>query len=413
MLLLKATRLVQDTEVGVALNGEILSTLVYADDIVIIARSPEGSKQAFEVLENACKEIGMSVSISKSQAVKSKHVGIMAIKDFPLQTVLSYKYLGVKLDLESVYYMLEYSADRLAKSKTYCYSTIALAKESPSPALFASRIWLTVAIPAILYGSEAVLIRKKELDDIEKEQAKIAKFILQLPESTPNVVAQVLAGFEPIEVVYWRRVLRFYGELHVSDTRTWQYKAFREMMNMESSINYRRQVEYMLDRLDLEGPRELEIKLRQYSSEITNAELTRCNATLFALPRVTPEEPVRTSPFFNRQELSDVYHQFLCMNAKLGNRKKLPTYIERFLICPLCGDDTLCFNELHLLYECQELNHTRYLTGIQEFMENQEELELTKLHQRFMTGKDLKPRLRAMKTMREEYFSQLGEPMEI
>ena len=68
-------------------------------------------------------------------------------------------------------------------------------------ALFAWRVWTLTAIPAILYGCEAVLIRQTELSEIEKTQATVAKFMLQVPSSTTNVVAQVLADMELIETI--------------------------------------------------------------------------------------------------------------------------------------------------------------------------------------------------------------------
>ena len=411
ILLIKAARRIQRTEVGILLDKEILSILVYADDIAIIARSPDGAKQALEELKEACGEIGMTISVKKSQAVKSKHVGVVSIRDYPLATVLVYKYLGVKIQLNTTYYMLDYSADRAAKANTYCLSTIALAKDSPCPTLFAWRIWTTVAIPAIMYGCEAVLIRKKELDDIEKAQARLAKFMLQVPQSTSNVVAQVLANFEPIEVIYWRRVLKFYGELHVQDQKTWQYKAFREMMNMEEPIHYCRQIQIMLDRLDLEHPRDLESKLLQYSADITNQKLEKDNSTCFALARVTAQETTRKSPFLRRDQTAKLYHELITMNASLGNRKKRDNEAYRFLDCPLCEESELCFNELHLLYECKILEEERILSGIRLFIENNEQLSCTEMHRRFLSGEDVVKRLEAARILLDKYFELIETPI--
>ena len=407
MLLIKATRRIQQTEVGILLKDEILSILVYADDIVIIARSPAGAEAAYKILEEECKEIGMTISVKKSQAVKSRHVGVNAVKDYPLEMVICYKYLGVKVGMASSQYMSEYCAERAEKARVYCLSTIALAKDSPCPALFATRIWQTVALPAIMYGSEAVLIRKKELEEIEKEQAKLAKFILQVPQSTANVVAQTLAGMELIEVMYWRRVLRFYGECHVAGEDTWQYKAFKEMVSMEDPINYCKEIQNMLYRLDLENPRDLESKLIEYGVEKTNRELERCNATCFALVRATKERPTNTSSFFRMDKVAQIYHEFLTLNAGLGNRQKLDEFKERFVICPLCQDAEACFNELHMLYECEVLSWKRESTGIERFIGLHQDLDMPRLHQAFLSGKDVDTRVLAAAEMRDEYFSAL------
>ena len=92
-----------------------------------------------------------------------------------------------------------------------------MARNSPCPALFAWRIWKFIALPGILYGCETVHIRKNELKAIEQAQTKIAKFILQVESSTANVITQVLADMELVEIIYWRRVLNFYIDLHLAD----------------------------------------------------------------------------------------------------------------------------------------------------------------------------------------------------
>ena len=390
-----------------------MSTLFYADDIVIISRSPKGSEIAFKVLEEACAEVGMKISVTKSQAIKSKHVGINILKDFPLEFVLVYKYLGVKMEISTAYYMTEYSMDRAQRAKIYCTSTIALAKDSPCPALFAWRIWTAVAIPAIMYGCEAVMIRKKELIEIEREQARLAKFILQVPQSTCNAVAQVLADLELIEIIYWRRILNFYGKLHVSDKDSWQYKAFREMMDRSESINYNRQIQYILNRLDVESPKDLEKKLSQFSAETTNRELQEYKATCFAIPSVTAQKPTRKSAFFDHTVQAKTYHEFLTLNADLGNRHPREDYAERFLNCPLCYDETACFNELHILFACEKLDYARNQTGIDDFMRETEWYSITDLFLKFMQLEGITSRLEAARRMKEEYTWLLDHRMEL
>ena len=114
------------------------------------------------------------------------------------------------MQISKAKYMSTNSKKRLEKARSYALSVINMARDSPCPALFAWRIWKYVALPAIFYGCESVLVRKDEISKIEREQARVAKFMLQVPANTANVVAQVLADMEPIEVYYWRRVLDYY-----------------------------------------------------------------------------------------------------------------------------------------------------------------------------------------------------------
>ena len=69
-----------------------------------------------KVLQDECTKVGMKVSLKKSQAVKSHHAGMEVLSDYPLEFVLGYRYLGVKVELRTAYYMVEYSAERATKA---------------------------------------------------------------------------------------------------------------------------------------------------------------------------------------------------------------------------------------------------------------------------------------------------------
>ena len=99
------------------------------------------------------------------------------------------------------------------------------------------------------------------------------------------------------------------------------------------------------------------------------------------------------------------------MNASLGNRKKRDNEAYRFLDCPLCEESELCFNELHLLYECKILEEERILSGIRLFIENNEQLSCTEMHRRFLSGEDVVKRLEAARILLDKYFELIETPI--
>ena len=142
------------------------------------------------------------------------------------------------------------------------------------------------------------------------------------------------------------------------------------MVNMAKPLHYAKQIHYMLEKLDIEGPRNLEPKRKEFSAEIMNSELQRNVTTCFAILRVTATLPTKKSPFFRSDKTARIYHELICMNMELGNRKKCDDYAERFLVCPLCNDEQACFNEIHMLFVCEKLEYARYQTGIRGYMDN-------------------------------------------
>jgi len=66
-------------------------------------------------------------------------------------------------------------------------------------ALTAYRLWESCAIPGFLYGTEAMVISKSTVKELEKIQHLVALFILQLPLSSSQVMGWMEAGLQPIQ----------------------------------------------------------------------------------------------------------------------------------------------------------------------------------------------------------------------
>ena len=401
----------QATMSGIKLGGRTLTILLYADDICLISSSPEKAIKSYKLLAEACEKIGLKVNVKKSQIVKANHPGMIILKDLPLEQVFFYKYLGVQLAIARAMYMTEYSSSRLNKAKTYGISTISLARNSPCPALFAWRVWRLVALPAILYGAETVLIRKKDLELIEKEQARVCKFILQVDSNTQNVVAQVLADMEPVEIVYWRRVIQFYIDLHNAEEGSWLEAAFAECKKWKEEGNYYSRVNEMIKKIGATGSGDFERKLHEYSAKITNEELERNAPTCQAFFKVSPEKTTTRSALFGYTEQAKTYHEFLSMNTGLGNRKALDGR-ARMISCELCWSDDSSLNEIHVLMECTALENSRQETGIRAFIERRGNMTARQLYQDFWHGSKerdtLHNRISAAEEMKVQYLAHLG-----
>ena len=57
-------------------------------------------------------------------------------------------------------------------------------------------IWTTFVVPRLLYGFEALLLRKKDIDNLERFQRQCLKQIQDLPDDTANSISLV-----PLEAV--------------------------------------------------------------------------------------------------------------------------------------------------------------------------------------------------------------------
>ena len=409
-LMKKVADRLQATNTGIWLADAILSAIIYADDICICARSPSEAVKAFTELKAVCNEIGLVISLSKSQMIRKGDRGVEVLVDVPLELVLFSKYLGVELRISRALYMVDYSKGRAVKAKSYAISTINMARDSPCPSLFAWRLWVYVALPAIFYGAETVLIRDEELTLIEREQNRVAKFILGVPQSATNVATQVLCGLESIRIYYWRKVLNYFAELHVKEEHTWVYKAFKEMITVRYSF-YRKIITNQLELMNIENPQEIADQLKVLSVTTTNQALEDKHSTMFCCKEVTFENPTRFSPMFYKDNWSSTFHEFLICDANLGNRTPYHDW-DRILTCKLCGDEEVPMNEVHMLLGCPALHQERIMTGIEDFIRGRRSFGLPKIYAEFWTNSTdrrvLRKRVDAAVSMRNAYYIKLA-----
>ena len=196
----------------------------------------------------------------------------------------------------------------------------------------------------------------------------------------------------------------------MKEEETWTRKAFEEAVRMGNSSNYVQRIQMMMRQLGLEKPAELEDRLQEYAAETTNKEVKRCRATSVAIRRVTEVEPFRKTPLFRQTAMSKNFHEFITMNAGLGNRKALEGR-HRMLSCELCGDPSTALNEIHVLFECTYLKQARDQTGIKAFIQTMTGKTNSVMYREFWNNTGtiavLEQRITAAVDMKTEYLQQL------
>ena len=169
-------------------------------------------ERGFQIAKEACAKLGMQISLKKSNYVSE----FSGLKNDPSKTIMSLEgiesvqYLGSELEFDpQMCYHGQFSENAALKSERYFKSILSLSHASADPVLFLARLWEATAVPSILYSSESLLLRHKELARCESSQTALARYMLQIPELSSNVSAFLGAGLMPIWILYYRRVLNF------------------------------------------------------------------------------------------------------------------------------------------------------------------------------------------------------------
>ena len=95
-------RELQKGEQGVKLGSEILSAMAFADDILCISTTPEGTNGQLETIARWCSKWGMRISESKTvisslSEQTNWRVGGIGPVDFSFSDSVAFTYLGVSV----------------------------------------------------------------------------------------------------------------------------------------------------------------------------------------------------------------------------------------------------------------------------------------------------------------------------
>ena len=356
------------SELGFNLGNICVSGLLFADDIVLVARSPEGLLQLLEIVKRNCDLLKLSISTVKSQIVSpiQQEWSLFENDDrvLTLKQVAQYKYLGT-FTFGSMWRTSLNKQEKCVKTANkYKGSCMYVSKEGPDVVDVLLCTWNNVAIPAILFGTEMMPFTDETVSAIERVQSGVAKFALGLPYGTPNFCAQTELGMKPFRQVLYERQLGFYLRvLFLHDSR-WVKVALMDHLSGEWQSPYIAYITEVRSRLGMSSipPSAALLKLaikEWFLSDINNSV---ANSSLLLYPL----DCLNRAHYVCEHEHASTFSQFRLGVAGLGNKApRLGRHRQRY--CPLCPTQALnC--EYHLVCVCPAIHAKRAETGITSFI---------------------------------------------
>ena len=98
-----------------------------------------------------------------------------------LEALLVGKYMGVDIQVKGRNLVKAREERMLTVARSYAHTIIGLTQSGLDRAIIAHKLWECCAIPAVLYGTEAMIISATTVRALERIQGQVARFILQLP----------------------------------------------------------------------------------------------------------------------------------------------------------------------------------------------------------------------------------------
>ena len=208
------------TEFGVPICEEILTHILWADDLVLISDSLAGIRKQLDGLNKFCKDNRMLINEIKTKIMvfgSQEKVEIL-FNDLKIKQTQQYKFLGAifsavhKVGSDPFKLNYDYLSDQARKSMFAIKQKLKSIGYLPPKTMF--YLYNSALKPIIIYASDVWGVHKAGRETADKFFLKFAKQILGVRQTTTNIFAMGESGqiLPSISCVY--NVLTYFNRVH-------------------------------------------------------------------------------------------------------------------------------------------------------------------------------------------------------
>ena len=332
---------------GIDLESQNISCILFADDLVLVGRTKESLDRLMSMTLEYLSNHRLSLSAKKSKIMtfdastgNTVFTG-PASSSISLEEVLSFKYLGIHLNISPRNFFKDFNDNVKKKAHSYLSSVLSLTKAGPNRADLAHTLWSCVALPSILYGSEIVPLTKGTISEIERCQSSVGKFILQIPRSSANVSCNIDAGLKPVWAIVAEKALLFARAIMSRPITYWPKLAMRENLLVGRENPYARylmKLKVDSNIVSLNTPKMIRKLVKKAAVDHVLQLQKETYLTTFAMngPGTSSHQRwFKPKAWVNDSGASKLMAQFRACNAGLGNRGPAADG-QHYKLCALC-----------------------------------------------------------------------------
>ena len=347
------------SKLGISLSDLNISALFFADDIVLVGKNTKNLDQLMTISRKFFFNHHLKISETKSKIMmynaatgQTTFSGGQDYLEMTMQQVIVFKYLGVDICSSPRGLFRAYNERVKSKARQYLQSVLSLVRAGPDRSDLAYTLWTCCALPAILYGCEVVPLHQGTIQELESCQARVGKFILQVPNSSASVCTSIDSGFKPVWAVIAERVMLYAKKMMSRSSSYWPKQAFTYHIQLGWESPYVKYLNKWKDMTNSYGVTAQQIRKNVKHHAIKHVYDAQRAASTTAFPLSCPgTTPVnrwfRPKPWVSDSCFTKIFAEFRTCNSGLGNRG--PTKDGRFFkLCPLCSvhDDPQLNNEV-------------------------------------------------------------------
>ena len=235
-----------DSKCDPATIGDMhVSSLLYADDIVLLSTTEEGLQSSVQKLSAFCKEWDLKINVSKTKVIVfnrgGKLINIKITLDGQvLESAESYKYLGLIFTLNGK--MSVAKSDLGKRGSKALFKMKSMFKNASVSYETIMHLFDHVTKPILLYGSDIwghTLLKNGHInlntlshDEIENCHLRCCRYALGVSKKAPTVGIYGETGRYPIAIEAVVNAAKYWHRLQTMDENSLAHKAYTEMKRM-------------------------------------------------------------------------------------------------------------------------------------------------------------------------------------
>lgn len=216
---------------------EVIKLIMYADDVVLIALSPQELNRHILALSRFCEEWGMKVNTDKTKIMIFRNGGRVrnderwTLNGKPIDIVSSYKYLGISFATGNTWGKATNDLSQNGMRALAALRGVSF-KCGSLPLAPYFKIFEASVVPSIIYGSE--VWGYQHYPSIEKVNTKACKQFLGVSSKSPNVAALGECGRQSIYTKCMIRCISYWAKLIIMPHHRLNYKCYIMLYELDN-----------------------------------------------------------------------------------------------------------------------------------------------------------------------------------
>ena len=262
-------------------NGSSTSCLLYADDVILISKSPEGLQNLLDSVSTFCNKWKMTVNPTKPKCILFTSKNRINKRDnfnigqHYLENVFQFTYLVVDINTAGSF---KASMDILStKANKAKYALNNIAKLKLLPIKTALRLFDAAILQILTYGSEIWALNptldddKWDISSTERIHLNFVKHILGINRSVNNLLCRAELGRYPISIEINHKILNFYKHIRELPRDSIAYQAYVIDDRTQGTCKLRTLKQHITNLKDVTGKDLLNLSKKSSKKELKNS----------------------------------------------------------------------------------------------------------------------------------------------